>query len=159
MTYRRIHKELLHFQKEPPEDKSIVSLGPAEDTDMFHWTGVIAGPDDSVYAGGQFHIDIRLPVDYPFKPPRVRFTTKIFHPNIHDCGSISPVDILECNWSPALTIIKVVQRISCVLSDPDPDNPLMVEIAQMYKNDRAQFVVTATEWTKKYASQGVGKRL
>ncbi|MCL7040940.1 hypothetical protein MKW94_019317 [Papaver nudicaule] len=71
--------------------------------DMFHWQATIMGPPDSPYAGGVFLVTIHFPPDYPFKPPKVAFRTKVFHPNINSNGSIC-LDILKEQWSPALTI-------------------------------------------------------
>ncbi|MBA0800993.1 hypothetical protein Gohar_011389, partial [Gossypium harknessii] len=73
--------------------------------DMFHWQATIMGPADSPYAGGVFQVTIHFPPDYPFKPPKVAFRTKVFHPNINSNGSIC-LDILKEQWSPALTISK-----------------------------------------------------
>jgi ubiquitin-conjugating enzyme E2 D/E len=63
------------------------------------------GPGDSAYSGGVFFLAIHFPTDYPFKPPKVNFTTRIYHPNINSNGSIC-LDILRDQWSPALTISK-----------------------------------------------------
>ena len=63
------------------------------------------GPADSPYSGGVFFLAIHFPTDYPFKPPKVSFTTRIYHPNINGNGSIC-LDILRDQWSPALTISK-----------------------------------------------------
>lgn len=63
------------------------------------------GPPDSPYQGGVFFLTIHFPTDYPFKPPKVAFTTRIYHPNINSNGSIC-LDILRSQWSPALTISK-----------------------------------------------------
>src|SRR5580704_15792690 len=60
---------------------------------------------DSPYSGGVFFLSIHFPTDYPFKPPKVNFTTRIYHPNINSNGSIC-LDILRDQWSPALTISK-----------------------------------------------------
>lgn len=60
---------------------------------------------DSPYQGGVFFLTIHFPTDYPFKPPKVAFTTRIYHPNINSNGSIC-LDILRAQWSPALTISK-----------------------------------------------------
>ena len=109
------------------------------------------GPDDSPYSGGVFFLNIRFPPDYPFKPPKVNFTTKIYHPNINSNGSIC-LDILKDQWSPALTISKVLLSISSLLTDPNPDDPLVPEIANLYKNDMAKYTEVAKEWTSKYAT-------
>ncbi|GBB84454.1 hypothetical protein RclHR1_11010004 [Rhizophagus clarus] len=146
MSLKRINKELLDLQKDPP---SYYSAGPTED-DFFHWRATIMGPVDSPYSGGVFSLAIHLPKDYPFKPPKVNFTTRIYHPNINSNGSIS-LDILQDQWSPALTIPKVLSSIWSLLTDPNPDDPLTPEIAHVYKTDRTRYEATAREWTRKYA--------
>ncbi|MQL92468.1 hypothetical protein Taro_025082 [Colocasia esculenta] len=118
--------------------------------DMFHWQATIMGPPDSPYAGGVFLVSIHFPPDYPFKPPKVAFRTKVFHPNINSNGSIC-LDILKEQWSPALTISKVLLSICSLLTDPNPDDPLVPEIAHMYKTDRTKYEGTARSWTQKYA--------
>ena len=72
------------------------------------------GPPDSPYQGGVFFLTIHFPTDYPFKPPKVAFTTRIYHPNINSNGSIC-LDILRSQWSPALTISKVTENSSAFL--------------------------------------------
>ncbi|MBA0684926.1 hypothetical protein Goari_026476 [Gossypium aridum] len=115
---------------------------------MFHWQATIMGPSDSPFAGGVFLVNIHFPPDYPFKPPKVAFRTKVFHPNINSNGSIC-LDILKEQWSPALTISKVLLSICSLLTDPNPDDPLVPEIAHMYKTDRAKYEATARSWTQK----------
>lgn len=66
----------------------------------------IMGPGESPYSGGVFFVNIHFPPDYPFKPPKVQFQTKVYHPNVNSQGSIC-LDILKEQWSPALTISKV----------------------------------------------------
>ncbi|KAG5463233.1 MAG: ubiquitin-conjugating enzyme/RWD-like protein [Olpidium bornovanus] len=115
------------------------------------WQATIMGPSDSPYFGGVFFLNIHFPTDYPFKPPKVSFKTKIYHPNININGSIC-LDILRDQWSPALTISKVLLSICSLLTDPNPDDPLVPEIAHLYKSDRERYEATAREWTRKYAS-------
>ena len=108
------------------------------------------GPDDSPYSGGVYFLNIHFPTDYPFKPPKITFTTRIYHPNINSNGSIC-LDILKDQWSPALTVSKVLLSISSLLCDPNPDDPLVPNIAHEYKTDKVKYEASAREWTRKYA--------
>jgi len=146
MALKRINKELLDLGRDPP---SSCSAGPVGD-DLFHWQATIIGPTESPYSGGVFFLSIHFPTDYPFKPPKVNFTPRIYHPNINSNGSIC-LDILRDQWSPALTISKVLLSICSMLTDPNPDDPLVPEIAHIYKSDRPRYELTAKEWTRKYA--------
>ncbi|XP_033258051.1 ubiquitin-conjugating enzyme E2 D3 isoform X2 [Orcinus orca] len=139
-------RELSDLARDPPAQ---CSAGPVGD-DMFHWQATIMGPNDSPYQGGVFFLTIHFPTDYPFKPPKVAFTTRIYHPNINSNGSIC-LDILRSQWSPALTISKVLLSICSLLCDPNPDDPLVPEIARIYKTDRDKYNRISREWTQKYA--------
>ncbi|RZR93066.1 hypothetical protein BHM03_00021470 [Ensete ventricosum] len=125
MASKRIQKELMDLQRDPPTS---CSAGPVGE-DLFHWQATIMGPSDSPYAGGVFFVKIHFPPDYPFKPPKVNFQTKVYHPNINSTGSIC-LDILKEQWSPALTLSK---------------------IAHMYKTQSSRYEETARAWTQKYA--------
>ncbi|KAG7277437.1 hypothetical protein CRUP_016340 [Coryphaenoides rupestris] len=146
MALKRIQKELNDLQRDPPAQ---CSAGPVGE-DLFHWQATIMGPSDSPYQGGVFFLTIHFPTDYPFKPPKIAFTTKIYHPNINSNGSIC-LDILRSQWSPALTVSKVLLSICSLLCDPNPDDPLVPDIAHLYKADKSRYNKTAREWTQKYA--------
>lgn len=147
MALRRIQKELADLQKDPPAN---CSAGPAGD-EKFKWNASIMGPAGSPYAGGVFFLSISFPQDYPFKPPKFAFTTRIFHPNINSNGSIC-LDILKETWSPALTVSKVLLSISSLLTDPNPDDPLVPDIAHLFKTNREKYDQLAKEWTSRYAA-------
>eukprot|EP00300_Choanocystis_sp_HF-7_P001627 c11308_g1_i1.p1 GENE.c11308_g1_i1~~c11308_g1_i1.p1 ORF type:complete len:190 (-),score=35.87 c11308_g1_i1:39-575(-) len=142
---KRIHKEWREWNEDPISGITI------ELTDcLFHWTGKIEGPIDSPYAGGVFDVDILFPAEYPFKPPRIKFETKVYHPNINKNGGIC-LDILRDEWSPILTIAKALLSVASLLCDANPEDPLMPEIAKQFANDRPAFEATAREWTQMYA--------
>lgn len=147
MAARRIQKELDDLQTTPIES---CTAGPAKESDLYLWDATILGPKDSPYEGGVFELGLALPVDYPFKPPKVYFKTKIYHPNINAQGGIC-LDILKDQWSPALSIAKVLLSISSLLTDANPKDPLVPEIARIYVEDRATFDRIAREWTRLYA--------
>ena len=147
MALARIQNELTTLQKDPPLS---CSAAPIED-DLYHWKATIFGPDDSPYQGGVFELDIRFPIEYPFKPPKIVFLTKIYHPNINNVGIIC-LDILKDKWSPALTITKVLLSICSLLTDPNPEDPLMPEIANLYRTNLSEYNNMAKAWTYQYAS-------
>ena len=147
MALKRLQKEIVDIAKDPPAN---CSAGPESGEDTYHWLASIMGPEGSPYAGGIFQLDIHFPTDYPFKPPKIVFKTKIYHPNINSNGNIC-LDILKDQWSPALTITKVLLSISSLLTDANPDDPLVPDIAHLYKTNRSKYEATAREWTRKHA--------
>ncbi|KAJ3246924.1 ubiquitin-conjugating enzyme E2 E3 [Chytriomyces hyalinus] len=141
---KRIQKELAEISLEPPTN---CSAGPKGDN-LFEWTATIQGPKDSPYANGIFFLDIVFPAEYPFKAPKIVFRTRIYHCNINAQGGIC-LDILKDNWSPALTISKVLLSICSLLTDANPHDPLVAKIAQQYLQERAEHDSVAREWTKR----------
>uniref|UniRef100_A0A8C6GMI6 E2 ubiquitin-conjugating enzyme n=1 Tax=Mus spicilegus TaxID=10103 RepID=A0A8C6GMI6_MUSSI len=146
MALKRIQKELVAFSQDPPAH---CSAGPVAEN-MFHWQATIMGPEDSPYQGGVFFLSIHFPNNYPFKPPKVSFITRIYHPNISKNGSIC-LDILNSKWSPTLTISKVLLSICSLLCDPNADDPLVPEIAKVYRKDLREYNRLAREWTERFA--------
>eukprot|EP00756_Hemistasia_phaeocysticola_P049228 Hpha_TRINITY_DN23678_c0_g1::TRINITY_DN23678_c0_g1_i1::g.57641::m.57641/K06689/UBE2D, UBC4, UBC5; ubiquitin-conjugating enzyme E2 D len=147
-TLKRLEKELKDLYKDPPTGGYWV--GPLGD-DLYTWRGCIEGPPGTPYAGGEFMVDIRIPMDYPFKPPKVQFQTKLYHPNVNVQGYFS-LDILNDSWSPALTIGKVMLAIHNLLKNPEPDHPMVPEISLKMQRDPEAFRETAQQWTLKYAA-------
>ena len=148
MALRRLQTELHRIQSDPPCN---CSAGPVSDSDLFTWEAILFGPDKSPYAGGVFKLTIRFPSAYPMAPPNVTFNTKIYHPNINAAGGIC-LDILKDQWSPALTVSKVLLSICSLLNDPNPKDPLVPDIAHLYEKDRAKYEENATSWTMRYAT-------
>lgn len=143
---RRIQKETQRLHTDPMEG---ITAEPFEDN-VRHFKIEMKGPADSAYEGGTFKLELFLPEDYPMSPPKVVFDTKIYHPNIDRLGRIC-LDILKDKWSPALQIRTVLISIQALLSAPNPDDPLNNEVAKLWKDDEAQAIKNAKEWTKKWA--------
>ncbi|CAL9145765.1 ubiquitin-conjugating enzyme E2 36-like isoform X1 [Musa acuminata AAA Group] len=144
---RRIIKETQRLLSEPAPG---ISASPSEDN-MRYFNVMILGPSQSPYEGGVFKLELFLPEEYPMAAPKVRFLTKIYHPNIDKLGRIC-LDILKDKWSPALQIRTVLLSIQALLSAPNPDDPLSDNIARHWKTNEAEAVETAKEWTRLYAT-------
>eukprot|EP01133_Synstelium_polycarpum_P007310 gene7310-8507_t len=145
-SMKRLQKEFSDIAKAPPTWCSASVVG----DNLHKWRVNVSGPEGSPFEKGNFEIELDIPMDYPFKPPALKFTTKIYHPNIKSDGNVCS-ELLSQNWSPQLKIQDVLVQIRALLIEPNPDNPLEADIAQQFKTDRNAFNKTAKEWTKKYA--------
>ena len=119
--------------------------------DLLSWTVKIEGPVDTPYNKGVFNMSITFPDKYPFVPPVVKFLTKIYHPNININGDIC-LDILRDNWAASLTVQKTLLSIISLLGEPNPDDPLVPEIAHIFISDRQKYNKIAQEWTNEFAT-------
>eukprot|EP01088_Endostelium_zonatum_P005155 TRINITY_DN16625_c0_g1_i1.p1 TRINITY_DN16625_c0_g1~~TRINITY_DN16625_c0_g1_i1.p1 ORF type:complete len:158 (+),score=24.47 TRINITY_DN16625_c0_g1_i1:27-476(+) len=144
---RRIILETQRLIAEPAPG---ISATPHEDN-LRYFDVIITGPQGSPYEDGVFKLELFLTEEYPMAPPKVRFLTKIYHPNVDKLGRIC-LDILKDKWSPALQIRTVLISIQALLSEPNPDDPLANDIAEVWKTNIKQAHSTAREWTRKYAN-------
>ena len=133
--YKRLAGELSKLNNNPIEG---IKINPTED--MLIWTGNIKGPPDTPYEKGDFSLVIRFTENYPIKPPSIKFLEpkKIFHPNFYRDGKIC-IDILQSNWSPALSIEKILVSIRSLLMDPNPSSPANREAANLLRSDYARY--------------------
>jgi len=143
---KRIIKETQELQTKPIPG---ISAAPKQDN-LRYFTVVIAGPPDTPYEGGTFKLELFLCGSYPMDPPKVRFLTKIYHPNVDKLGRIC-LDILKDKWSPALQVQAVLLSIQALLSAPNPDDPLANDVAQRWKENEKAAMDEARRWTAMYA--------
>lgn len=144
---KRIQRELAELTVDPPPNCSAAPKG----DNLCEWVATILGPQGSVYEGGVFFLEISFPTDYPFKPPKVIFKTRIYHCNINSQGIVC-LDILKDKWSPAFTVSKVLLSVIALLSDCNPADPLVGSIAQQFLTDRKEHDNFAKEWTRRFAT-------
>ncbi|XP_049886258.1 ubiquitin-conjugating enzyme E2-22 kDa isoform X2 [Pectinophora gossypiella] len=113
--------------------------------------GEIAGPPDTPYEGGTFLLEIKVPETYPFNPPKIRFMTKIWHPNVSSVTGAICLDILKDQWAAALTLRTVLLSIQALLSAAEPNDPQDAVVAKQYRENPQLFNLTARHWTNVYA--------
>ena len=147
LLINRVTQELKDLQENPVPN---CSTGPVEDK-LTHWNATIFGPDETPYEGGIFKLNIEFTSEYPFKPPKIYFVTPIYHCNVNKNGGIC-LDILKDQWSPALTISKVLLSLCSLLSEPNPDDPLVPEIAKLLKSNRVLHDSEARSHTLEHAN-------
>ncbi|XKL59653.1 hypothetical protein PGB90_000669 [Kerria lacca] len=113
--------------------------------------GEIAGPPDTPYEGGKFLLEIKVPETYPFNPPKVKFLTKVWHPNISSVTGAICLDILKDQWAAAMTLRTVLLSLQALMASPEPDDPQDAVVARQYKGFPEIFISTAEHWTNIYA--------
>uniref|UniRef100_A0A5K3FG43 UBIQUITIN_CONJUGAT_2 domain-containing protein n=1 Tax=Mesocestoides corti TaxID=53468 RepID=A0A5K3FG43_MESCO len=145
-NHNRFEQEYKEFKKCP-----IAGISIEQDKDNPRlFKAAIEGPGESPYENGLFKLEIFYPGEYPQKPPKVRFCTKVFHPNINGIGCIR-LQTLEKQWRPAMTMKELLLSIQFFLACPDVADPLNNAVAEVWKKNEEQAIATAREWTIKYA--------
>lgn len=148
---KRLRKEYIDITKSNECIENRISIGLEKENDYNNWKATIIGSDNTPYKDGIFKLSINIPTDYPFKPPKVKFITKIFHPNINNSGEIC-IDILKNNWSPALTLDKLLLSICLLMQNPNPDDPLDATAANLLKSNPEEYKRTVKQMVLKYAN-------
>ncbi len=146
---KRLQKELTAMRKE--ESKSFKDIK-ADETNMLFWEGLIV-PDCEPYNKWVFKIKIDFPPEYPFKPPKITFITKIYHPNVDEKGQVCLPIISPENWKPATKTDQIVQSLVALVNDPEPEHPLRADLAEEYLKDRKRFNKNAEEHAKRHAER------
>ncbi|XP_076176444.1 ubiquitin-conjugating enzyme E2 T [Ptiloglossa arizonensis] len=144
----RLKRELKQFASNPiggiccyPKDDNLQIL-----------VATIIGPCGSPYNHGIFELEIDIPERYPFEPPRITFITPIYHPNIDNKGRIC-MDLLHMppkgSWRPTISLKNLLDAIQHLLRNPNPDDALMIDIAQEYVFNRQKFENTVRKFIEK----------
>ncbi|XP_062584072.1 ubiquitin-conjugating enzyme E2 N-like [Saccostrea cucullata] len=134
---RRIIKETQRLLQEPVP--GIQAMPDESNARYFHV--IVAGPAESPYEGGTFKLELFLPEEYPMSAPKVRFMTKIYHPNIDKLGRIC-LDILK-GKEVASNLLSIHKKVHLEVAN---------DVAEQWKVNESQAIQTAKAWTKLYAS-------
>ncbi|KAL5596582.1 hypothetical protein BROUX41_006807 [Berkeleyomyces rouxiae] len=146
---RRVAKELRDITAD--RDNSGVFAEAISNANLMHLRGSLPGPPDTPYAGGTYWVDIQIPDTYPFKPPAIKFTTKMWHPNVSSVTGAICLDILGTSWSPVQNIKSALMSLRLLLENPNPKDPQDAEVSKMMMQEPARFACVANEWAVKYA--------
>ena len=146
---RRLGKELNDLKSSGQKVFQDIEV---DESNIHHWAGLIV-TDQPPYRDGAFKINIDFPNEYPFKPPKITFRTRIYHPNIDEAGEVCLPIIDEANWKPATKTDQVVMALAALINDPEPEHPLRGDLAEEFLRDRKKFMRNAEEFTMKYAEK------
>uniref|UniRef100_A0A6V7HZC2 UBC core domain-containing protein n=1 Tax=Bracon brevicornis TaxID=1563983 RepID=A0A6V7HZC2_9HYME len=150
---RRLKKELIGLSSRPPEGISCYQ----KENRINSLIATISGPQGTPYEGGLFDIQVDVDERYPFHPPTLKFLTPVYHPNIDTAGRIC-MDLLKISpkqghegWKPTVTLEILLVAVRLLLKDPNPDDPLMPDIANEYRLNRSVFDKKAKKFTTVHA--------
>ena len=129
-----------------------ISVGLVDENNFYKWSVVIFGPTETIYEGGFFRAILTFPEDYPNSPPQMKFTTKMWHPNIYQDGRVC-ISILhppgtdkfneqekaEERWRPSLGAEEILLSVISMLNDPNPDSPANIDAAVQFRNNREEY--------------------
>ncbi|KIV76960.1 hypothetical protein PV11_08804 [Exophiala sideris] len=144
---RRITKDLADIRADTASQIFAETIG----DNITNLRGSFKGPSGTPYEGGTYEVSITIPNEYPFKPPVMRFITKVWHPNISSQTGAICLDTLSTGWSPVLTIKSAMISLQSLLSSPEPKDPQDAVVAQQMIKNPKEFERAAKEWAVKYA--------
>ncbi|KAH9373422.1 ubiquitin conjugating enzyme 4 [Amblyomma americanum] len=150
IAVQRIKREFKEVVKSEEVAKCAIKVELVNDN-YTELRGEIAGPPDTPYEGGTFVLEIHVPETYPFNPPKVRFITKIWHPNISSVTGAICLDILKDQWAAAMTLRTVLLSLQALLAAAEPDDPQDAVVARQFKENPEMFKLTAQHWAQVYA--------
>ena len=129
-----------------------ISVGLVNENDFYNWSVVIFGPPDTIFEGGFFKAILTFPEDYPNSPPKMKFTSKMFHPNIYPDGRVcisilhppgkdafNEQEKMEEKWRPSLGAEEILLSVISMLNDPNSDSPANIDAAVMLRNNPEEY--------------------
>jgi len=144
-----LRRQLHELNRNPPDG---VSVGLADDSNLFKWELMIVGPPDTLYEGGFFKATLDFPPNFPNMPPEMTFTSPMWHPNVFPDGKVcisilhapgedphNELESAEERWRPVLGVEQIIISVMSILSDPNHDSPANIDAAVMMREDRTEF--------------------
>jgi len=148
VAYKRLMKEYKELSQNPPEG---IIAGPVSEDNMYEWEAYISGPSDTEYEGGVFVARLKFPQDYPLNPPKMRFISEVWHPNVYQNGEVC-ISILHPpgedpahyedsseRWSPVQSVEKILISVMSMLAEPNDESPANVDAAKMWRDNRVEY--------------------
>ena len=143
-----LRRQLKELSKNPNEG---FSAGLADQSNLFEWEIMILGPPATPYEGGFFRAQMSFPKDYPLRPPKLRFSTEMWHPNVYTDGTVC-ISILHEpgtdqwgyedaseRWSPVHSVESILVSVISMLSSPNDESPANIEAAKQYRQEPEVF--------------------
>eukprot|EP00009_Paramoeba_aestuarina_P006525 CAMPEP_0201508888 /NCGR_PEP_ID=MMETSP0161_2-20130828/2090_1 /ASSEMBLY_ACC=CAM_ASM_000251 /TAXON_ID=180227 /ORGANISM="Neoparamoeba aestuarina, Strain SoJaBio B1-5/56/2" /LENGTH=164 /DNA_ID=CAMNT_0047903669 /DNA_START=78 /DNA_END=572 /DNA_ORIENTATION=- len=148
-AFQRLMREYQELACNPPEG---ITAGPPDESNFFEWDAIVIGPPGTPYEGGAFEAKMTFPQNYPHAPPKMVFSTRMWHPNIYQNGEVC-ISILhppgedpnhyetpQERWSPAQSVEKILISVMSMLAEPNDESPANIDAAKMWRNNREEFV-------------------
>lgn len=145
---RRLMAEYKQLVANCPEG---ILAGPVDEENFFEWEALITGPEGTCFDGGVFVARLYFPTDYPLSPPKMRFITDVFHPNVYPDGRVC-ISILHApgddplgyessaeRWSPVQSVEKILLSVVSILAEPNDESGANVDAAKMWRENREEF--------------------
>jgi len=142
----RILKDLKEIVKYPPYG---ITGSPMNIDDIFIWKAVICGPKKTPWEEVELELEITFPASYPIDPPKIKFLTEMFHPNVYRDGTVC-LDIVADNWSPSYGIVPVLQSIQVLLYRPNPNSPANADAAKLYQKGEEEYYLKVSKIIPKF---------
>ncbi|KAH6639084.1 ubiquitin-conjugating enzyme/RWD-like protein [Boeremia exigua] len=145
---KRLFKEYKALSSDPPEG---INAGPVTEDDMFLWEALIQGPEGTPFEGGVFPAELKFPRDYPLAPPKMRFLTDMWHPNVYNSGEVcisilhppgdDPLHYEQASerWSPIQSVEKILISVMSMLAEPNDESPANIDAAKMWRNEKEKY--------------------
>jgi len=150
---RRLKKELEDVKQTNSVSSSFFYNVDVPESNMLHWEGVLV-LDKEPYACKSakkgFRLEMNFPPEYPFKPPKVLFKTKVYHPNVDEKGQVCLPIIAPENWKPATKANQVLLALKSLFEEPEPSGALRGDVAEVFTKNKEVFNATAQEYVEKF---------